>query len=79
MNDKLLEIRSMKVIFPTDMGIIKAVEGIKIDTFHCFDDSHISWESSKQWKVSILIYIKESASHSLEKVVVVRVSLHYHL
>ena len=33
MKDKLLEIRSMKVIFPTEQGIIRAVEGIDFDIY----------------------------------------------
>ena len=33
MTDKILKIRSLKVIFPTERGIVKAVEGIDFDVY----------------------------------------------
>ena len=31
MKDNILEIQNLKVIFPTEMGIVRAVEGISLE------------------------------------------------
>ena len=57
MNDEILKIRSLKVIFPTDHGIIKAVEGIDF-TVHKGECVALVGESGCGKSVSSLAFMK---------------------